>query len=268
MGRLDDSTIDEIARLICGDDGPLYRKGWELQGFLSRAGIADVPEYDGSPRRLWTNEVIAGGDGDREHSNAELAALRLADPREYVSEKAAYQEVLRRVDEVLRPEGLRVVRDGYGRPAFTNADPGVMRVELRVSMDQVVSDPALAAVIQQRLDEARLCHDCGAYIATIIMLGSLLEGVLLSAAAARLTGPPPRPLDRMGLQELIELAHREGWIQVDVKMGSELIRSYRNLVHPRAQVRMGAPPDSDTVDICWPVVNATLNDIAATATRR
>jgi len=135
-------------------------------------------------------------------------------------------------------------------------------------MDQVVSDPNLAAVIQQRLDEARLCHDCGAYIATIIMLGSLLEGVLLFAAEERLAGPPPKPFDRMGLQDLIALARRERWIQVDVKMGSELIRSYRNLVHPRAQVRTGAPPDSDTVDICWPVVNATLNDLAATAPRR
>jgi len=266
MSRLDGSTIDEIARLLCGDDGPLYRKGWELQSFLSRAGIKDVPEYDGSPRRLWVGEVIA--DADREPSNAELAALRLADPREYMAEKAAYQETLRRLDEVLRPEGLRIARDVYGRPEFADADAGIMRVELKVSMDQVVSDPALATVIQQRLDEARLCHNCGAYIATVIMLGSLLEGVLVSAVGERLTGPPPRSLDRMGLQELIQLAHREGWIQVDVKMGSELIRSYRNLVHPRAQVRMGAPPDSDTVDICWPIVNATLNDIAATAPGR
>jgi hypothetical protein len=64
MSRLDDSTIDEIGRLLCGDDGPLYRKGWELQNLLCRAGIADVPEYDGSPRRLWTNEVITGGEGN------------------------------------------------------------------------------------------------------------------------------------------------------------------------------------------------------------
>jgi hypothetical protein len=262
MARLDDSTIDEITRLLCGDDGPLYRKGWELQGFLSRAGIANVPEYDGSPRRLWTREVIDGG--GEEHSNAERAALRLADPREYANEKVAYQETLRRLDEVLLPEGLRIVQDRYGRPELGDADLSVTRVDLKVSMDQVVSDPALAKVIQQRLDEARLCHDGGAYIATIIMLGSLLEGVLLSAVEERLASPP-RSLDRMGLHELIELAHRHGWIQVDVKMGSELIRSYRNLVHPRAQVRMGAPPDADTVDICWPVVNATLNDLAATA---
>jgi hypothetical protein len=195
--------------------------------------------------------------------------LRLADPREYVAEKKAYQETLRQLDQVLRPEGLRITRDGYGRPELADADAGVIRVDLKVSMDQVVSDPNLAAVIQQRLDEARLCHDCGAYIATIIMLGSLLEGVLLFAAEERLAGPPPKPFDRMALQDLIALARRERWIQVDVKMGSELIRSYRNLVHPRAQVRMGAPPDSDMVDICWPVVvNDTLNDLAATAPRR
>jgi hypothetical protein len=66
-----------------------------------------------------------------ERSNAELAALRLADPREYAAEKAAYQETLRQLDEILRPEGLRIVRDGYGRPELADADGGVMRVELK-----------------------------------------------------------------------------------------------------------------------------------------
>ncbi|MBV9450751.1 MAG: hypothetical protein JO345_33160 [Streptosporangiaceae bacterium] len=171
------------------------------------------------------------------------------------------------LDEVLLPNGLQIIRDRYGRPGLADVDGEIIRVDLNVSMDQVVSDPALAAVAQQRLDEARLCHCSGAYTATIIMLGSLLEGVLVSAVGERLAGQPPKPLDRMGLQDLIALAHREGWIQVDVKMGSELIRMYRNLVHPRAQIRMGDPPDSDTVDICWPIVNATLNDLAATAPR-
>jgi hypothetical protein len=48
-------------------------------------------------------------------------------------------------------------------------------------------------------------------------------------------------------------------------MGSHLIRSYRNLVHPAAQLRIGDPPDADTLEMCWPVVNATLNDLAVSA---
>jgi hypothetical protein len=262
VNRFDESTVDEIGRLLCGDDGPLYRKGWELQGFLRRAGIADVPEYDGSARRAWVNEILTCSGDTGDPSGAHRVALRLADPREYATEEIAYHATRRRLDEILLLEGLRITRDSRGHPEFTDIDTGTLRVELKVSMDQVVSDPALALVIQQRLDEARLCHDTGAYIAAVIMLGSLLEGVLLAAVSERLPNPP-RSLDRMGLHELIDLAHRESWIQVDVKMGSELIRSYRNLVHPLAQVRMGAPPDSDTLDICWPVVNATLNDLAA-----
>ena len=131
-------------------------------------------------------------------------------------------------------------------------------------MADVVSDPALAAIAQQRLDEARLCHTTGAHMATIIMLGSLLEGILDGAAAERLGEKPSPPLDRMGLQELLDLAHRKGWIEIDVHKGSEVVRAYRNLVHPRAQLRMRHTPNADTVDMCWPVVNATLNDLAAT----
>lgn len=171
------------------------------------------------------------------------------------------------LDEVLLADGSRSVRKN-GRSGLTDADGEDARVDLKVSMEQVVSDPELAAVAQERLDEARLCHRNGAYTSAIIMLGSLLEGVLISVAKERLS-PPPKRLDRMGLESLIKLARDEGWIGLDVEKGSDLIRMYRNLVHPRVQVEeLRDPPDSDTVDICWPIVNATLNDLAATAPPR
>jgi hypothetical protein len=273
MAELDSSTLDEITELICGDDGPLYRKGHELQDFLRRSGITGIPNYDGSYRRSWTRQALDGSEG--ETTNAERAILRLADPREYAAEQDAYQETLRRLAEILSLEGLQILHDRRGRPRLTELDdtgPDGARdvlggTELKVSVAQVVADQALAAVAEQRLNEARVCHAAGAYMASIIMLGSMLEGVLVAVVAERLSGNPPKPLDRMGLEELINLAHREGWIQVDVRMGSELIRRYRNLVHPRAQLRMGDPPDADTLDICWPIVNATLNDLASTASR-
>ena len=38
MEDLDDNTLEELARLICGDDdGPIYRKGYELPRLLQRA---------------------------------------------------------------------------------------------------------------------------------------------------------------------------------------------------------------------------------------
>jgi hypothetical protein len=267
MLEFDESTVDEIARLVCGDDGPLYRQGWELHEFFRRAKISDVGEYDGSPRRAWALRLLNGADEER--TNVERAVLRLADPREYPEEQAAFAATVERINRILILEGFQITH-ARGRPQLIECDPEipashmVAPVQLKVTMVEVLTDPALAAVAQQRLDEARICHANRAYMATIIMLGSLLEGILVGTAADRLTKPPPRPLDRIGLQELINLAHREGWIEVDVQKGSDLIRSYRNLVHPRAQLRMKHTPDADTVDMCWPIVNATLNDLAAT----
>jgi hypothetical protein len=271
MLDFDESTLDEIARLICGDDGPLYRQGWELREFFRRARIRDVPEFDGASRRAWALEVLSGT--DEEKSNAERAILRLADPREYPEEKAAFTQALERLNRILILDGFRVEHI-RGRPQLIEcdpeipADPTVPQVQLKVTMAEVLTDPALAAVAQQRLDEARICHANRAYMATIIMLGSLLESILVGTTADRLAGPPPRPLDNIGLQDLINLAHREGWIQIDVQKGSDLIRTYRNLVHPRAQLKMKHTPDADTVDMCWPIVNATLNDLAATRPQR
>jgi hypothetical protein len=267
MPEFDESTLDEIARLICGDDGPLYRQGWELREFFRRARVTDVPELDGMSRRLWALEVLRGA--DEEKTNAERAILRLADPREYPEEQAAFTQAVERLNRILILEGFRV-EHVRGRAQLVECEPAIpdgtstAQVQLKVTMAEVLSDPALAAVAQQRLDEARICHASHAYMATIIMLGSLLEGILVGTAADRLAGPPPKPLDHIGLQDLINLAHREGWIQIDVQKGSDLIRTYRNLVHPRAQLRMKHTPDADTVDMCWPIVNATLNDLAAT----
>ena len=271
MNDLDPSTLDELVELLCGDDGPLHRKGWELQEFLRRAGIPGVPDYDGSYRRQWTRRILEGRDG--EMTNAERAALRLADPREYAGEQSARQETLQRLGETLSMEGLKVLFDSRGHPGLVpldDAEDGEARetlrgTELKVSVAQVVANPALAAAAEQRLTEARICHGAGAFMAAVIMLGSLLEGVLVAVADERLKGKPPKSLDVIGLEELINLAHKMGWIQVDVQVSSVLIRRYRNFVHPRAQLRMVDPPDADTLDICWPIVNATLNDLAASA---
>jgi hypothetical protein len=46
-------------------------------------------------------------------------------------------------------------------------------------------------------------------------------------------------------------------------MASELLRTYRNLVHPLAEKRAKHSADFDTADLCWSTVNAVLNDLAA-----
>jgi hypothetical protein len=170
-------------------------------------------------------------------------------------------------------DGRRIGEDG-GQLVLVHCEAGfedevrqLPRVELKVSVTEVVSDPELAATVQLRLDEARTCYEHGAYTSAVIMLGSLLEGVLAHAAQVRASGTRmPKPLRNMGLNDFVDFAYENKWIEHDAKLASELVRHYRNLVHPLAEKRTGHTPNRDTLDMCWPVVNATLNDLAATAT--
>lgn len=270
----DDSTLTEIAHLICGDEPPLlYRKGYEIAAFFQRAGWDDVPEYDGStPRHRWTRELLKERQEDGT-DEAERAVLRLASRLEYYNQQQEYRATLKRLNEILVLDGRRIGEVG-GQLALVHCEAGfedevrqLPRVELKVSVAEVVSDPELAATVQLRLDEARTCYEHGAYTSAVIMLGSLLEGVLAHAAQVRAASVSmPKPLRNMGLNDFLNFAYENKWIEYDAKLSSELIRQYRNLVHPLAERQKGHSPNRDTLDMCWPVVNATLNDLAATAT--
>ncbi|MEU5211907.1 hypothetical protein [Streptomyces sp. NPDC020742] len=268
----DDSTLTEIAHLICGDEPPLlYRKGYEIAAFFQRAGWDDVPEYDGTPRHKWARELLRERQEDGT-DDAERAILRLANRLEYYNQQKEYHVALKRLNEILVLDGRRIGEDG-GQPTLVRCEAGfedevrqLPRVELKVSVTEVVSDPVLAATVQLRLDEARTCYEHGAYTSAVIMLGSLLEGVLAHAAQVRAAGERMRkPLGKMGLNDFVDFAYENKWIEHDAKLASELVRHYRNLVHPLAEKRTGHSPNRDTLDMCWPVVNATLNDLAATA---
>jgi hypothetical protein len=268
VNQLDDNTLEEIARIICGDDGPVYRQGWDLPRFLQRAGWENVSEHDGAPRREWV--LVRLRERRNNASDIESVILRLADPREYLGEPpGTVTEAARKLNAFLVYEGYQVQLPG-GRPRIVDCDPALGHpselapVELKTTMSDLVADPATAAILQNRLDEAQTCHKNGAHVAAIIMLGSLLEGVLLEVLRTQPPSGGKSVGDGTRLQHLIEIAHRDGRIQADAKKFSHELRQYRNLVHVPAQVRMGDVPDGDTVKVCWYVVVATLNDLAAT----
>jgi hypothetical protein len=267
MKTLDDSTLEEIAAMVCGEDaGMKYRRGWELPQFLRRAGLEDVPDHDSSPRQAWTLEILRERQ-DEDGRDIEAVILRLANKREYLQEPTEYTPVISRLQEVLALEGLHIdYRDGD--PVLVVYDPDAQprhqRVELKVAISDIVADPDLARTVQLRLDEAHICQEHGAYTAAVIMLGSLLEGVLIHAAQVRpAISRLPKPLRDTSLQDLILHAHTNRWIDQDAKLASDLVRTYRNLVHPLAEKRAQHSADFDTADLCWSTVNAVLNDLAA-----
>jgi hypothetical protein len=277
---IDENTLGSIADVIIDDDGPHYRQGWELPGFFRRAGWSNVPDYDDSGRRRWVLEQLH--ERRRHSGDIEKVILRLADPREYQQSPKEAFLVAQRLNRILSLEALKVIHES-GRPIVIRLAAPVVApdspapVNLKKDIAVVVRDRSIVEVLRVRLDEASTCRDHGASLAAVILLGSILEGVLLDVTSRSLAvamrakrapkdrqGRPQQDLSRWRLEHFIDVAHELHWIQADVPSFAHSLRRYRNLVHPNAQLEIGDFPDSDTVDVCWSVVVAALNDLGDT----
>jgi hypothetical protein len=138
----------------------------------------------------------------------------------------------------------------------------------------LVQDSNLTDILVKRWEEANLNFQYGAYLSTIFMLGSILEGVLLAKVQqtpiqANQSSQSPKdktgkvlPFDQWKFVELIKVSHDCGWLGKDVQDFSNVLRDYRNLIHPREQRSKGIYPDKGTCKVSWEVVIAALDDLS------
>lgn len=259
--ELDEATLAALADLACGDDGPYYRQAWQLVKLVERAGWHAIPEYFGS-RREWLSQVLVA----RRYEPGQVAAFvrRLGDAREYHGEPKAHEDTIKELNELLKLEGFRLVSRAGGPVVLpldkAGDDPRIEDEELRTTIAQLVVDPQKAALLQRRFDEAKACRSVGAHLAAVIMMGSALEGVLFEVLLQRAPDKPPN-----SLYALIDTCHARGWIQTDAHRFTQILRDYRNLVHPNHDVAIGQFPDVDTSNIFLAVLTVTLNDLADSA---
>lgn len=135
--------------------------------------------------------------------------------------------------------------------------------------------PNLGLVIQQRWLEAQKCQLAKAYLAAVIIMGSILEALLLARASkdpARAYQAKAAPQNKNGstkaihdwtLHNLIEVAVELGWLKTDRGKFSHALRESRNVVHPYEQARTGANFDEHTCKTSWHVLNASVEDLVA-----
>jgi len=168
---------------------------------------------------------------------------------------------------------------GHVAPASEAASPDggsesdLLRLVLKP--DRFLSLPieeALTRAMLDRMSEARRCIDAKAYLAAVILCGSVLEGVCLgwgashpeqvNRAFAAQYGKQPKRLTDWHLSEWIEVLARAGILSQNVVKFGVGLRDFRNYVHPAAQLSTGFDPDLHTARIGFQVVVAAVDDMA------
>lgn len=275
---MDETTLDKIAEIICGNGGqyPEYRSSSKLTEFFNRAGLSKFV-HDGSTRQRWVLACL------KDCNRIELAKVlkRLASPLEYAGNKEKIHQALKALNEATYVEGFRIKLDGL--------EPKFEKIEISFDAETASElkplpppdfinlglEAGIGEILQSRWTEAQRCIDAEAFLASIIMMGSLLEGLLLgvcqkkpfevnTCSAAPKDGKTGKvkKFNEWNLAEMIDVAHHLGWLGFDVKKFSHALREFRNLIHPYEHMVSRANPDKDTCGISWLVVQAAVNDLA------
>ena len=144
-----------------------------------------------------------------------------------------------------------------------------------ISFQSLGADQKMQAVLTARWNECAICLKAGAPLAATVMMGGLLEALLLArvnleadksiifktVAAPRDGQKKNRPLKEWALKNYIEVAHELGWITVSAKDVGEVLRDYRNYIHPQKQYTHNVALIADDAAILWEVAKAIARQV-------
>ena len=281
INQLDDSILEALAETICGGGnnydapGP-YRSMTQIEAFFERADV--TPAGISGTRKWFALECLQDINGTRE---LEWIILRLGSPLEYRGDTSAMVAVINHVNSFLQMEGLELAINGVTpflrqrEPTITIANTSDPIHEPAPDFYRLVADSNLAGILENRWQEAQKCVNAEAFLAAIVMMGSILEGVLLhkveshpeqanraqSSPKSRQTGRP-QPFKEWGLSALIDVSRELGWLQGDITRYSHALRESRNIVHPYSEREQRERPDQGTCNISWQVVREAVADLS------
>ncbi len=138
-----------------------------------------------------------------------------------------------------------------------------------------ILDSELREILENRWKEANATLSANAPLATIILLGSIIEGLLLvkikqNPRIANLASVAPKDrrtalvlsFSEWTLAQMIDVGFELNWITKPLKDFSHILRDYRNLVHPNHQQEEGYHPERFSCDTSFSIVKEAIAQIS------
>jgi hypothetical protein len=144
------------------------------------------------------------------------------------------------------------------------------------SFGKLVGDARMQSALERRWLECNACLAAGAPLAATVMMGGLVEALLLArvnrepnkAPVFKATAAPKErasgqtlPLKEWTLKNYIDVAHELGWISQSAKDVGEVLRDYRNYVHPYKELSHGTVLTADDASLLWDVARSVARQL-------
>ena len=203
-------------------------------------------------------------------------------PKQFRNRSNVLHEIINQFNDCLSFDGWHIQIQPDGSIGFIEAKPDLSRFEVNENMDKsldhafdsisfggISHNTKLNDILCYRLTELRKCLDQEASLASIILAGSILEGVLRgiaedhprifnTAATAPKDGSNTRPFRAWSLANFIDVAAETGFLNKGTKAFNHILRDFRNYIHPYEQLANRFDPDMATARLCLQTMKETL----------
>lgn len=182
-------------------------------------------------------------------------------------------QVAAKLDSVHRPKlseydrtFLNSFSDGWWEdPAFYEVIENADQARAGLGLD-FVEDVQWRQILQRDIRETHRSFDAKNYKATQVLAGSVLEAALL-AAILRANPQTSRRVLKGGLRDLLTEAQATSVISPTTDLGGfiDTVASFRNLIHPEREVRMGNEPNEHRAAMSIAAMELVLKELEANA---
>lgn len=139
----------------------------------------------------------------------------------------------------------------------------------------LVPDAKMQTILSNRWQECVKCVDVGAPLSAVVMMGGMLEGLLLArvnqlkdkspmfkaASVPKDRAGNPLKLSEWGLKNYLDVAHELAWISKTTKDVGEVVRDYRNYIHPQKEYSHGVSISVDDARTLWEIAKSVARQV-------
>lgn len=202
-------------------------------------------------------------------ANVNAAYQIILDAAEKSSVKKTYIDAMTSAkDGLLKLRGQLIVAEGS---PTTDAAP---------DFSPLVGDEVMRGILDRRWDECKKCVAAHAHLASIVMMGGLLEALfvarankmpnkspLFKASTAPIDPKTKKPLDLRDwtLRPYIDVGHELEWITRSAKDVAAVLCEYRNYVHPEKERRHNVLLQAQDSVMLWGVTKSLVHQLLHSA---
>ena len=249
-----------------------------LRKFLKKKRTAQVWAADErsiakATALAWFNAhraALAGLGSSPKFRTAESLYSDLLEASDRATSRATYDGLLKSLREAL----IALRSEGASQPVSptpTSDQPP--------SFAPLISDTRMQTILADRWCECVKCISASAPLSATVMMGGLLEALLLgrvnretnktpifqAKAAPKEKNGQPKTLTEWTLKNYIDVSHELGWISVSAKDVGEVLRDYRNYIHPFKQFSHAVNLTTDDAHLLWEVSKAVTRQVIKSA---